>query len=350
MRRCNDMSTLGRKPNLKDVAAVAGVSLGSVSRTLNGVANVGPQVRAQVMQAVAALDYRLNHAARSLRSRNSRTVGCMLTDVTNPLYARLFRVFEERFRDAGYMVMLANGLNRLDRELDILDMFHSRGMDGVVLAPGFERNAKILAAIDSLGIPAVILDRDTTARQDHVLFDHAPGVKAAVRHLLSLGHRRVALVVGAAASRPMRRRVEGFRAGFATHGIQPDPRWIVRLAAATAPADAAVSQLLALAAPPTAFISLGTSALADVLNTLNGAGLRVPHDVSVVSMGEPDFARIYRPAISTVVLDSDEAASQTCHMLLQRMCGETDQPPRRVLLPTQFVDRASCAAPPASNE
>jgi LacI family transcriptional regulator len=335
------------KPSVKDVALLAGVSLGSVSRTLNGVSNVSPEIRDKVMQAVTTLDYRLNHTARSLRSRSSHTVGCMLTDVTNPLYARLYRVFEERLRNAGYMVMLANSLNRLDWELDILSMFHSRGMDGVIIAPGFERNARVLAAIDQLGIPAVVLDRDTSAQQDHVLFDHARGVKAAVQHLLGLGHRRIALLVGTSANRPMRRRIEGWRAGLATHGIKADPRWLVRLSYATAPAADAVRQLLDLPAPPTAIITLGTSALADVLNTAHAAGLQVPRDLSVVSMGDPDFARGYQPAISTVVVDIAAAAEQSCQMLLQRMRGQTREAPRCVLLPTEFVDRGSCGPAPA---
>lgn len=334
------------KPSVKDVAALAGVSLGSVSRTLNGVANVSPEVRDKVMQAMASLGYRLNHAARTLRSRSSHTVGCMLTDVTNPLYARLYRVFEERLRSAGYMVMLANSLNRLDWELDILSMFHSRGMDGVIIAPGFERNANVLAAIDQLGIPAVVLDRDTSAQQDHVLFDHATGVKTAVQHLLGLGHRRIALLVGAAANRPMRRRIEGWRAGLATLKIKADPRWLVRLPYATAPAGEAVQQLLALTDAPSAIITLGTGALADVLNTIHAAGLQMPRDISVVSMGDPDFARAYRPAISTVVVDSAAAAEQSCQMLLQRMLGQTRDAPRRVLLPTAFIDRGSCGPVP----
>lgn len=341
------MKTKPHKPSVKDVAKLAGVSLGSVSRALNGVANVSPEVRDKVMQAMATLDYRLNHAARTLRSRSSHTVGCMLTDVTNPLYARLYRMFEERFRAAGYMVMLANSLNRLDWELDILSMFHSRGMDGVIIAPGFERNARVLAAIDQLGIPAVVLDRDTTARQDHVMFDHEKGVKAAVQHLVDLGHRRIALLVGAAANRPMRRRIQGWRAGLVANGIKADRSWLVRLPSATAPAGEAVQQLLALRDAPTAIVTLGTSVLADVLNTLNAAGLQVPHDVSVVSMGDPDFARSYRPAISAVIVDSEAAAEQSCQWLLQRMQGETLAAPRRVLLPVQFIDRASCAPPPS---
>jgi LacI family transcriptional regulator len=342
------MDPVHRKPSIKDVATLAGVSLGSVSRVINGVANVTPEVREKVHAAMTQLDYRLNHAARTLRSRSSRTVGCMLTDVTNPLYARLYRVFEEQFRAAGYMVMLANGLNQLEWELDILAMFRSRGMDGVILAPGFERHARVRTAIDSLGIPAVVLDRDIASHQDQVLFDHAAGVKAAVQHLLALGHRRVALIVGATNNRPMRRRIDGYRAGLATLDLKPDPALIVRLSSATVSAERAVGTLLARprAGRPTAIVTLGTSVLADVLNGVSAAGLQVPHDISVVSMGEPDFVRSHQPAISSVVVDLEDAAVQSCQLLLQRMRGQTHLPPRRVMLPTVFIARGSVGPAP----
>src|SRR6218665_1039965 len=96
-----DMKPKADKPGIKDVATRAGVSLGSVSRVINKVENVSPELRQRVLHAIAELDYRLNHAAQTLRSRSSRTIGCMFTDVTNPLYANLYRIYEERFRADG---------------------------------------------------------------------------------------------------------------------------------------------------------------------------------------------------------------------------------------------------------
>jgi LacI family transcriptional regulator len=332
-----------RRPSSKDVAALAGVSLGSVSRVINKFENVTPAVRDKVERAMAALDYRLNHAAQTLRSRTSRTVGCMLTDVTNPLYANLFRVFEDKFRREGYMVLLANSLNHAEWEVDILEMFRTRGMDGVLIAPSNERNAKVVAAVNQLGIPAVIVDRDMAAHQDHVQFDHVHGIAQAVSHLLGLGHRHIAIVVSSVASRPMRRRVEGFRAGFLAHGLKPAERLIVRLPASTSNAFAPVTEMLLSAHPPTAIFSLGTNVLGDVLSAISAQGLRVPQDISVVSMGDPAFVRSHVPAIATVTVDLDLAASESSRLLLERMRGEYVGKPRRVVVPTEFEARESCA-------
>ena len=100
-----------RSVSIRDVAELAGVSLGSASRVINKVENVTPDTRERVERAIAQLGYRPNHAAQSLRLRSPRTFGCMLTDVTHPLYGKLFNAVEERFRRAGYMVLLANSLN-----------------------------------------------------------------------------------------------------------------------------------------------------------------------------------------------------------------------------------------------
>lgn len=334
-----------KKTSSKDVAALAGVSLGSVSRVLNKFNNVTPEVREKVERAMAQLDYRLNHAAQTLRSRTSRTVGCMLTDVTNPLYAHLFRAFEDKFRDAGYMVLLANSINDPQWEANILEMFRSRGMDGALIAPGNERNAKVLDALKRLGIPAVIVDRDMAAQEDKVLFDHASGVSKAVSHLVELGHRDIAIVVSGIASRPMRRRIEGFKAGFAAHGLKVPERLILKLEASTSNAFTPVSKLLSLRQRPTAIFSMGTNVLGDVLSAIAAKGLRVPQDISVVSMGNPEFARSHVPAIATVSVDLDFAAGECCRLLLERMSGGFASAPRRVNVPTSFEPRDSCASP-----
>src|SRR6218665_293365 len=209
-----------RKPtavNIKDVAREAGVSLGSASRVVNNVPNVRPETRAKVIAAIEALGYRPNHAAQSLRSRSTRTIGCLVTDVSNPLYAQLFRALEERFLAEGYLLLLANGLNDPDREIALLNLFRLRGMDGVVIAPGNERHAGVVKAVGALEMPAVVLDRDLASPHDNVMFDHAAGMRATISHLVALGHRRIALVQSQSSNRPMRRRTEGLRAAFRQH-------------------------------------------------------------------------------------------------------------------------------------
>ncbi len=335
-----------RSVSIRDVAELAGVSLGSASRVINKVANVSAETRGKVEQAIATLGYRPNHAAQSLRLRSTRTIGCLLTDVTNPLYAKLFRALEERMRAAGYMMLLANSLNLVEREIDILGTFKSRGMDGVLIAPGSERDPQVLAAIRELGIPTVILDRDMATPTDCVLFEHVPGMKRVVAHLAGLGHQRMALIVSQSTNRPIRRRIEGFRSGHKAQGLALDEDLIVQLPHAMSPAYEAVHRLLQRADRPTAIVAMGTNILNDTLNAISACHLRIPQDISVVSIGDPDFAAHHLPPIATLRVDLDQVAERGSQLLLSRMRGEAGDAPRTVHVANTFVERVSCGPAP----
>lgn len=332
---------------IRDVAARAGVSVGSASRVVNGAANVSIEVRERVRAAIAELGYRPNHAARSLRLRASRTIGCMLTDVTNPLYGKLFHALEDRLRAAGYVVLLANSLNSAERECEILSTFAARGMDGVIIAPGNERNPAVLQAVRDLDMPAVILDRDMAPERDHVQYDHLPGMRAVTAHLAELGHRHIALVVARAIGRPMRRRIEGFRSGLAAHGVVVDDALIVELPSAMSSSFDAVSRLLARHPRPTAIVVLGTNLLTDALNAIAVQGLRIPDDVSLVALGDPGFARSYTPPITTLRIDVQQVAEQVVRLLLERVEQGQSGPARSVSVVPELIVRRSCAPPRA---
>lgn len=330
-----------RSISIRDVAERAGVSLGSASRVINQAPNVTAETRAKVEQAIAALGYRPNHAAQSLRLRTTHTVGCLLSDVTNPLYARLFRAFEEPLRRAGYMLLLANGLNQVAREVEILATFQGRRMDGLLLAPGHERDRQLLQQLRSLAMPAVLIDRDVDAPLDRVLFDHVPGMHQVVAHLAALGHRRMALLVSGAPIRPMRCRIDGFRRAHQAAGLALDEAYIVRLPSSTSPAYDTVRTLLGRTDRPTALVAMGTSVLSDSLNAAAACGLSVPRDLSVVAIGDPDFAARHVPPISTLRVDLAQAGDAGSQLLLARLQGEGGAP-RSTLLPCEWVVRASC--------
>jgi LacI family transcriptional regulator len=330
---------------IRDVAARAGVSVGSASRVVNGAANVANELRQRVHAAIAELGYRPNHAARSLRLQATRTIGCMLTDVTNPLYGKVFHALEDRLRAAGYVVLLANSLNSAEREVEILSTFASRGMDGVIIAPGNERDPAVLQAVRNLDMPAVILDRDMAPERDHVLYDHVPGMRAVTVHLAGLGHRHIALVVSRALGRPMRRRIEGFRAGLAAQGLHAEDGLIIEMPSAMSSSFDVVSRLLARRPRPTAIVVLGTNLLTDALNAIAVQGLRIPDDVSLVSLGDPDFARSYTPPITTLRIDVQQAAERVVALLLERVEHGERGPGRSVNVVPELIVRSSCAAP-----
>ena len=215
-------------------------------------------------------------------------------------------------------------------------------MDGVLIAPGSERDAQVLAAIRELGIPTVILDRDMDTRSDCVLFDHVPGMQRVVARLAGLGHQRIALIVSQSPNRPMRRRIEGFRSGHKAQGLALDDTLIVQLPHAMSPAFDAVHALLQRAERPTAIVAMGTNILSDTLNAISASGLRMAQDISVVSIGDPDFAASHVPPISSLRVDLDQVAEVGCELLLTRMRGKAGDAARTVHVASTFVERASC--------
>ena len=339
-----------RAVSIRDVAALAGVSLGSASRVINRAENVTAATREKVERAIEQLGYRPNHAAQSLRLRASRTIGCMLTDVTNGLYAKLFRALEERFRPEGYMLLLANGLNNPQRELDILSMFRSRSMDGLILAPGNERDPDVLAAVQALDVPVVILDRDMPAGKDSLLFDHVAGMTTAVTHLIAQGHRRIVLVLGQTpdtpSRRPIRLRIDGFRNGFTTNGLSVPEDLVLLSPADTHATFHTVSALLKGANPPTAIIAQGTNILHDCLNAIVACGQRIPDDVAVVSIGDPDFAHTYMPPLCSIRIDLQQTAQLCGDLLLGRIREDLSGEPRVMQVCPELVLRQSCGSAP----
>lgn len=334
-----------RPVSIRDVAALAGVSLSTASRAINNAPNVNEEIRKKVARAVTVLGYRPNHAAQSLRRRSSLTIGCMFTDVTNPLYGRLYRMIEERLRKEGYMLLLANSLNNAEREVEILSMFEERGMDGVIIAPGNERDQRVVSAVENLKIPMVVLDRDVGANKDRVLFEHGSGLKALVSYLADLGHRDIAMVLGRTGSRPTRRRIEGFRAGMRENGLTVPDGMVVELPTSMSSAFASVSELLARKKRPSALIAHGTLILNETLNAISAAGLRIPEDVSLASIGDPDFAKSHVPPITTVRVDIEAAAEKSTVLLLDRIRGKDEAPPASVKISTDVIIRGSCASP-----
>lgn len=332
-----------KRVRIHDVAALAGVSVGSASRVLNRVANVSPEVREKVERAMAELQYQPSHVARALRSRSSKTIGCLFSDVTNPLYARAFRALEERFREQGYMLLLANGLGNVEREAEILRTFQLRGMDGVIYAPGQEHDAGLIELVSRLPMPIVLYDRELPApHADAVLFDHVEGVRNVCRTLLGLGHDRIALALWSAGSRPVLRRIEGYENAYREHGL-PAPDLVLRQPTATSSVFDDLLRLLESPGAPTALIAQGTHILVSAIRAVLKTGRRIPHDFSVVSIGDSDFTQTHDPAITVIRTDSSRVAMHAATLLLDRLSGRVaaNAPARRVLVPYELIERES---------
>jgi LacI family transcriptional regulator len=194
----------------------------------------------------------------------------------------------------------------------------------------------------------VLYDREMpTTRADAVLFDHVSGVKSACTKLFELGHTRIALALWSAGSRPVRRRIEGYRAAYRVAGME-SPELILRQPTPTSSVFDDLLRLLDAPDPPTALIAQGTHILVTALRALARAGLRVPQDFSVVSIGDSDFTQTHDPAITVLRTNAEVVANQAKSMLLDRLSGAIPptSPPRKVMISYDLVMRDSCGPCP----
>ncbi|MDJ0390540.1 substrate-binding domain-containing protein [Roseomonas sp. E05] len=343
-------SPIGRRsgtaaaPTIRDVAEVAGVGLGTVSRVINGRPEVSPELRERVLAAIRSLGYAPDAAAQSLRSGQSRSFACVVRDLTVPVLASFVDGMQQELDKVGYGLFVASSYHDPKREAALLGSFVRRRVDGIVIATASERKPQVLRALRAVPVPVTLLDRTAPAGFDSVLVDHAAGSEQAVARLLELGHRRIGFISGEPTVRATRERLRGFEAAFARRGLAADPE-LLRLGSFAADfAQEAAMALLDGPEPPSAFFAAGTALLPGLLRALQLRGLRIPQDISVVAGADSELAAFHVPPISVVRWDHRALGVSAASFLLGRL-AQPDMPPRSLMAPTAFLDRGSCAPP-----
>jgi LacI family transcriptional regulator len=296
---------------------------------------------------MAFLNYAPDSAAQSLRSRQTRAIGCLIPVAAHPVFAAMVAAAERLFRRAGYAMVLGTTTDRVAREADLLSFFRERRVDGLIATLAREDDPSVRDRLQALGCPVVLLDRVLDDDFDAVLTDQGAGCYEATASLLQLGHRRIALVTSSLHSRPSREREVNFRKAYAAAGLVPTESLIRRVPSSTDFGLLESATLLDTAAPPTAIIA-GVHELVDLLRAIRARGLRVPHDISVIAFGDSDVAELADPPISIIRWDAAGVAQTAAQLLLDRIEGRDRSPARRILLPTELVIRHSCAPPAPS--
>src|SRR5436309_2241221 len=220
------MEKRAEKTTIVDVARTAGVSVGTVSRVLNGNTKVRAQLRQKVQAAIDELGYAPNAVAQSMRRRSTHTVGCVIREINLPPLAAFVRAAHDVLDQAGFSLLLSNSEGGRDRERELLDRLSRGQADGVMIGPYSAITEEFDAFLRRLDIPIVLIDRDRPAWADTVTTDHATGVRTATEHLLDLGHRRIGLITGSAELYPARERIRGYQEALRARDIESDPSLI----------------------------------------------------------------------------------------------------------------------------
>jgi LacI family transcriptional regulator len=332
---------------MKDVAGVAGVSLATVSRVVNGRDDVRADLAARVRDAIEVLGYRRDLTASTLRraDRLSASIGLVFEDVSNPFFSAVHRGIEDVAREHGTLTFAASSDEDPDRERELAEAFGGRGVDGLVIVPCGEDQSYLLRERRS-GTALVFVDRPPRfIDADAVLTDNAGGARAGVDHLLSGGHRRIAFLGDRPAIHTAVERRAGYRAALAAAGVPADPALErVGLVDSTVAAAAALEQLSA-PDPPTAIFAGQNLITVGVLRALRQLGRQ--HQVGLVGFDDVMLGDMIEPGITVVMQDPYELGHRAAELLFAQLDGSGDGDARRIELPTRLVTRGSGEIPPA---
>ena len=331
-----------RAVTVKDVAIAAGVSAGTVSRVTSNNPAVQPDLRAHVLSVIKRLGYRPNPIAQSMRTAETKLIGCVVSDFSNPLYSAILKSAETTLLDEGYTLVIASSDNRIDREVQIIETLARRRVDGLMAVLSDERAPQLIQALGEAAIPLLMMERDMDVPGDLIATDHLGGTQRATEYLLSLGHRRIALITGSTSTRSGRDRAAGYRAAHAARDVAVDEALVRCESLTTAFAFKETQRLLTAPEPPTAVIAGGNMMLAGVLRALGVLECRVPADVSVVSSGDTELAELAAPPVTVIRWDLVEFGREAAKLMLHRLRNR-DAAPRRIVVPCSLVVRGSCA-------
>jgi LacI family transcriptional regulator len=325
--------------NMREVAKRAGVSMTSISRVLSGHPDVSAAMRQRVMVAVNELAYEPDLLAQSLRRQQTQTVGFAVSNISNPVFAEIVAAAETRFRDAGFSLLLTNSEGQPELDAAHIGLLAQRRVDGIILSVSDETNEAMLAALERLNIPVVVLDRSVhVGRSLHVYTDHQRGMRQAVNHLLDLGHRKIAMINGQPL-RPVNERRAALEACYAERRLEK--RYgLVEGTLSVEYGERATAELLAQPDPPTAIIAGGNQLMLGALRVLRRRGIHLGREMSFVGCDDIPVSRLFDPPIAVVRRDNAAIGCYAAELMLEALGN-----PNYVadaMLPTEFVARPSC--------
>jgi LacI family transcriptional regulator len=338
---------------MSDIAKIAGVSVTTVSHVLNDSRPVREETSLRVKSAALDLGYRPNGLARSLRRKESLTIGLIVPDISNPFFAEIGRGIEQASFNAGYNVIFCNSGGDPAHERRNIAALLEKRVDGIVIAP---------AAIDAdeldqaLGneIPVVTIDRDTPKlTSDVVLANNTSGGRQAVEHLAALSHRRIACIVASAASRSAAPgRLHGYREGMKNAGLDDSGLIVVTDELENASPDSevdagyiATTRILNAATRPTAIFLTNDLMAIGALRAAHDRGCNVPGDLSIVGFDDILLACYAIPSLTTVIQPRNEMGRIAAELLISRSKDRLRVPTRRILDVSLVVRESSGPCP-----
>jgi LacI family transcriptional regulator, repressor for deo operon, udp, cdd, tsx, nupC, and nupG len=326
---------------IRDVASELGMSVATVSRALSQPELLRPETRERVLAVVAKLGYRPNVLARSLRRGQTHAI-VLVVPKLSPFFLEIFAGAEEAAQTAGLAVLLGNSDGKPEREEAYFDQVMSGRADGIILLTGLLPPAY---ADGKRAIPPMVavLERLPGYDAPVVRIDHRAASAEVTRHLIDLGHRRIAHIAGSKAAGSSEHRLAGYKDALSSAGIPFDEALVVQGSFSMQSGADAMEQLLALNEPPTGVFAGNDEMAFGAVKVARAHGLSVPEDLSMVGFDDQTTAAFYNPPLTTIHTPCREIGRRATQELVEQIAGREVTP--EIVLPTKLVVRDSTAAP-----
>ena len=332
--------------NIQNVATRAGVSTMTVSRVLNNSGYVSMDARRRVEAAIAELGYVPNTLARSLRSKRTRTLALVLSDITNPFFTTVARGVEDVANERGFNVILCNTDESEEKQCRYLITLLQKRVDGVLLVPARSTPGPV-AWVQDRGVPVVVIDRRVPAASvDVVRGDSERGAYSLVKLLIELGHKRIAVLSGPEGVSTAADRVAGYRRAMAEAGLCCDGTLIRHDAFSQASGYRMAQQMLQLSPRPTALFAANNFIAIGAYKAVQDAAVRIPDDMTVVTFDEIPVSFVLDPFLTVAAQPAYDMGKQATELLLERLSGEATDGYREIVLPIEIIVRRSSGPPP----
>jgi len=323
----------------KDIQAMTGLSLSTISKFFNGGA-LREENRAAIEQAIQKLDYRVNLFAQGLKSRKSRKVGILIPELTSTHHTFVTSEVCCHLREAGYDTVVCDAHNDRQIERDALNFLLDRMVDGVITIPLDPAGAHLLKARERR-VPVVLIDRLVSSfKADAVIVDNREAGAMAARVLLEHGHRRIGLITGLREIYTMRERTRGFLSQLALSGVDHDDALTREIEFNVDGGYQSTLSLLKSSDPPTALFTANYELMLGMIMAINELGMRIGEDVSVVGFDNLMLARVIKPRLTMIMQPMEEITLEASRMMIERL--ERPAPGTRVVeLPTRLIEGES---------
>lgn len=331
---------------LKDIADKTGFSTNTVSLALRQSPRIPQQTRDIIQRAAAELNYLPNQIAKSLVSRETKTIGLVLTDINNPVLTHTAQAIELALAARGYGTLFATSNNNLAEEMRAVEMVRARQVDGILIYPTSHRQLEHLRVLRRANYPIVLLVADTDAGVDAVGMDERRGAYKATRHLIDVGHKRIAIIDGANPQGGNGEKQEGYQQALAEAGIAFDPRLhIDPRGNAVDRGYWAVDGMMGGRERPTAIFAANDSLALGALRWCLKHKVRVPEDVAIVGMDNIEFAEFAGVPLSSVNYAVETVTRMAVDRLMRLIAaGEQLPDPRITQIDPDLVIRESTSA------